>query len=138
MKKEIFNKNNMLNMDPMHDSIADNFSIKDETLIINYHELDKGVLGPDGLPYYKFKNLSICYKYESYCEVMVYSKNKYKSYEIEDFIKKFCVCKFESYKYYVDSFHELKLEFTIRKCKNNRPVRIEVCLDPIEIIYSWE
>lgn len=47
-------KNNC-DMDAMHDSYANGIKIEDKCLVVIYDNLDKGVLGPDGNPYYKKK-----------------------------------------------------------------------------------
>ena len=68
---QIYSKDNFAEMDSMHDSIATNISIKNKTLIITYDNLNEGVIGRDGLPYYKSKKLTI--------EYVIDSKPRYKS-----------------------------------------------------------
>ena len=48
-----------MDMDSMHDSYATGIKVQNNSLIIVYDNLDKGVLGADGLPYYKNKRLTI-------------------------------------------------------------------------------
>ena len=59
MKVEQYQVKNNMDMDSMHDSYATEIKIENNSLIIVYDNLDKGVLGSDGLPYYKNKRLTI-------------------------------------------------------------------------------
>ena len=77
MKVEQYQVKNNMNMDSMHDSYATEIKVENNSLIIVYDNLDKGVLGSDGLPYYKNKRLTIKYQFESYCDANIYyGKNK--------------------------------------------------------------
>ena len=67
--KQYLIKNNS-DMDPMHDSYATEIRIEDKYLIVIYEDLDKGVLDPEGNPYYKNKKLVIILKkcYNNMCK----------------------------------------------------------------------
>ena len=112
-------KNN-LDMDAMHDSYATEIKIENKCLVVVYDNLDQGVLGPDGNPYYKNKRLTIRYEFESYCDAKFYYKNEKFLWidmmeEMNKFNKLAKDCLFMSYKYSVSSFDELLLDFSISK-----------------------
>ena len=78
MKVEQYQVKNNMSMDPMHDSYADEIIIENNYLIIVYDKLDEGVLGPDGLPEYKNKKLTIKYELDTHCDAQIfYNDNKY-------------------------------------------------------------
>ena len=127
MKVEQYQVNNTMEMDSMHDSYATEIKVENNNLIIVYDNLDKGVLGFDGLPYYKNKRLTIKYHFESYCDANIYyGKNKclwmldLTDEDINKFNKITKNCLFMSYKYSIDSFNELSLHFSIRKIINDK------------------
>ena len=119
MNLQIYEKDKFFEMDSMHDSIATNISIKDKTLIITYDNLNEGVMGRDGLPYYKNKRLTIEYVIDSYCDAKFFRKNKYKYVDLLEEKNKFYKltnsCSFMSSKYAIDSFGEIILFFNIRE-----------------------
>ena len=122
MDLQIYEKDKFVEMDSMHDSIATNISIKDKTLLITYDNLNEGVIGRDGLPYYKNQKLTIEYVIDSYCDVKFFRRNKYKYVDLLEENKKFYElingCSFMSYKYAIDSFGEIILFFNIREKTN--------------------
>ena len=140
MDLQIYSKDKFIEMDSMHDSIATSISIKNKTLIITYDNLDEGVMGQDGLPYYKSKRLTIEYVVDSYCDARFFRKNKYKLVDLlqEDnmFYKLTNGCSFMSYKYAIDSFGEIILFFDIRE--RNKYYCFEISMDAEKIIYHWE
>ena len=140
MNLQIYEKDKFVEMDSMHDSIATNISIEDKTLLITYDNLNEGVMGQDGLPYYKNKKLIIEYVIDSYCEGKFFGKNKFKYVdlleEINTFYKLIKGCSFMSYKYAIDSFGEIILFFDIRG--KNKYWCFEISMDAEKIIYHWE
>ena len=140
MNLQIYEKDKFVEMDSMHDSIATNISIKDKTLLITYDNLNEGVIGRDGLPYYKNKKLTIEYVIESYCDVKFFRRNKYKYVDLLEennkFYKLINGCSFMSYKYAIDSFGEIILFFNIRE--KNKYWCFEISMDAEKIIYHWE
>ena len=140
MNLQIYSKDKFVEMDCMHDSIATNISIKNKTLIITYDNLNEGVMGQDGLPYYKNKRLTIEYVIDSYCDAKFFRKNKYKCVDLleEDntFYKLTNGCSFMSHKYAIDSFGEIILFFNIRE--KNKYWCFEISMDAEKIIYHWE
>lgn len=140
-------KNNM-DMDAMHDSYANEIKIENKCLIVVYDDLDKGVLGPDGKPYYKNKRLIIRYEFDSYCNAKVYYKD-YKFLwidmveDVEKFNKITKKCLFMSYKYLVSSFNELLLDYSLRKIINGKYYKykywgVVIELDATNVTYIWE
>lgn len=127
-------------MDSMHDSIATQIAIDNKTLVIIYDKLDQSIIGHDGLPYYKSKKLTIEYAIDSYCDVRLFKNNKYKFVDLleekDKFYKLTNNCTFMSYKYAVDSFEEITLEFTIQG--KNKYWNFEIHMDPKRITYYWE
>ena len=139
-------KNNM-SMDSMHDSYADEIRIENNSLIIVYDKLDEGVLGPDGLPEYKNKKLTIKYEFQSCCDAKFYNKNKCLWIDMLEDINMFNKitkdCIFMSYKYSIDSFNEITLDFGIHKGSRNQYKKykywgLEISLDATNITYIWE
>lgn len=145
--KQYLIKNNS-DMDPMHDSYATEIRIEDKYLIVIYEDLDKGVLDPEGNPYYKNKKLVIKYEFDSFCDAKVfYGKGKYLQLDLIDDIEKFYKvtsrCLFMSYKYSIDSFNELTLVFSLRKIVDGKYYKykywgIEINLDATNVTYIWE
>ena len=150
MKVEQYQIKNNMSMDSMHDSYATEIEIENNSLIIVYDNLDKGVLGADGLPYYKNKRLTIKYQFESYCDANIYyGKNKclwmldLTDNDIIKFNKITKNCLFMSSKYSIDSFNELTLHFSIRKIVNGKYHKckywgLSINLDATNITYIWE
>ena len=150
MKVEQYQVKNNMNMDSMHDSYATEIKVENNSLIIVNDNLDKGVLGSDGLPYYKNKRLTIKYKFESYCDANIYyGKNKclwmldLTDEDINKFNKITKNCLFMSYKYSIYSFNELSLHFSIRKIINDKYHKckywgLDINLDATNITYIWE
>lgn len=148
MKIDVYQVNNSMSMDPMHDSYADEIRIENNSLIIVYDKLDEGVLEPDGMPYYKSKRLTIKYEFQTHCDArFYYSKNKYLWIDMLDDANKFNKitkdCIFMSYKYSVDSFNEIILDFEIHKGSRNQYKKykywgLEISLDATDITYIWE
>ena len=140
MDLQIYEKDKFVEMDSMHDSIATNISIKDKTLIITYDNLNEGVMGRDGLPYYKNKRLTIEYVIDSYCDAKFFRKNKYKYVDLLEEKNKFYKltnsCSFRSYKHAIDSFGEIILFFNIRE--KNKYFCFEISMDAEKVIYHWE
>ena len=136
-------KNNM-SMDSMHDSYADEIRIENNSLIIVYDKLDEGVLGPDGMPYYKSKRLTIKYEFQTHCDAkFYYSKNKYLWIDMFDDANKFNKiikdCRISSYKYSIDSFDEIRLDFDVSNSKKKTKYwGLEISLDATDITYIWE
>ena len=140
MNLQIYEKDKFVEMDSMHDLIATNISIKDKTLLITYDNLNEGVIGRDGLPYYKNQKLTIEYVIDSYCDVKFFRRNKYKYVDLLEennkFYKLINGCSFMSYKYAIDSFGEIILFFNIRE--KNKYWCFEISMDAEKIIYHWE
>lgn len=140
MNLQIYSKNRFAEMDSMHDSIATNISIKDKTLIITYDNLNEGVMGQDGLPYYKSKKLTIEYVIDSYCDAKFFKNNQYRYIDLLEENNKFYKltngCSFMSDKYAIDSFGEIILFFDIRG--KNKYWCFEISLDADKITYHWE
>lgn len=140
-------KNN-LKMDSMHDSYATEIKIENKCLIVIYDNLDKGVLGPDGNPYYKNKRLTIKYEFESHCDAKIYyGDNKLLWIDMVEDINKFKKvtkdCLYMSYKYSVSSFDELLLDFSLNKIINSKHYKfkcwgLEINLDATNVTYIWE
>lgn len=148
MKVEQYQVKNNMSMDPMHDSYADEIRIENNYLIIVYDKLDEGALGPDGLPEYKNKKLTIKYEFDTHCDAQIfYNDNKYLWIDMLDNMQKFNKiidnCLLMSHKYSVDSFNELTLYFSIRKIINGKYFKykywgLEINLDATNITYIWE
>ena len=140
MDLQIYAKDKLVEMDSMHDSIATNILIKDKTLIITYDNLNEGVMGQDGLPYYKNKRLTIEYVIDSYCDAKFFRKNKYNYIDLLEDKNKFYKltngCSVMSYKYAIDSFGEIILFFDIRE--RNKYFCFEISMDAEKVIYHWE
>ena len=140
-------KNN-LDMDAMHDSYANEIKIEDKCLVVIYDNLDKGVLGPDGNPYYKNKRLTIRYEFDSYCDAKVYYKeDKFLWIDMIKDINKFNKvtkeCLFMSYKYSISSFDELLLDYSLKKIINGKYYKYKywglvIELDATNVTYIWE
>ena len=137
-------KNNMI-MDSMHDSYVSEIEIENNSLIIVYDNLDKGVLGPDGLPYYKSQRLTIKYEFQTHCDVkFYYNKNKCLWIDMIEDVNKFNKitkdCIIRSYKYSIDSFDEIRLDFDISNSKRKKYKYwgLEISLDATNITYIWE
>ena len=143
MKIEKFDNTTMINMESMHDSIVHSISIKDGTLEINYTNLTKEIFSNDGTPYYKYDNLTIHYKFDTFCTITAFYKRKYKYFDVNSFLKKYSSFALRAYKVYIDNFKELTLKFDVYKKVNNilhscKLYCVEISLDPKEIIYNWE
>ena len=148
MKVEQYQVKNNMSMDSMHDSYATEIKIENNNLIIVYDNLDKSVLGSDGLPYYKSKRLTIKYNFDSFCTANIYyGKNKCLWLDMLEDINMFNKitknCIFMSYKYSVDSFNEITLDFEIHKgsrieYKKYKYWGLEISLDATNITYIWE
>jgi hypothetical protein len=148
MKVEQYQVKNNMSMDPMHDSYADEIRIENNCLIIVYDKLDEGVLGPDGLSEYKNKKLTVKYDFQTQCDAkFYYGKNKCLWLDMLEDINKFNKitkdCIFMSYKYSVDSFNEITLDFEIHKgsrteYKKYKYWGLEISLDAANITYIWE
>ena len=148
MKVEQYQVKNNMSMDPMHDSYADEIRIENNYLIIVYDKLDEGVLGPDGLPEYKNKKLTIKYEFDTHCDAQIfYNDNKYLWIDMLDNMQKFNKiidnCLLMSHKYSVDSFNEITLDFEIHKGSRNQYKKykywgLEISLDATDITYFWE
>ncbi len=140
-------KNN-LEMDAMHDSYATKIKVENNCLIVVYDNLDQGVLGPDGNPYYKNKRLTITYEFDSYCDAKVYYKdNKFLLIDMTEDMNKFNNvtenCLFMSYKYSVSCFNELLLDYSLRKIINDKYYKYKywglvIELDATNVTYIWE
>ena len=146
MNKQIYSKENFAEMEPMHDSSASKIQVLDNTLIITYDDLDKGAQNADGSPYYKHKRLVVKYEFDSFCEVkLYYGKNKYKIIDLPQQIGIFNDltggCVFTSYKYSVNCFKEITLNFNIRKTtkrfSRNKYWAAEISLDATSVTYDW-
>ncbi len=149
MKAEEFYTGQFMHMDSMHDSYVSEIKIENNCLIIIYDKLDEnGLLACDGTSYYKNKKLTIKYEFETYCDAIVYySKNKLMHLDMTENNKMFNKlaenCIFCSFKYSVDSFGELKLEFSIEKTVDGKHRKykyryLEIELDAKKITYVWE
>ena len=140
MNLQIYEKDKFVEMDSMHDSIATSISIKGKSLVVIYDNLDEGVMGQDGLPYYKSKRLTIEYVIDSYCDAKFFRKNQYKWIDLLEEDNKFYKltngCSFMSHKYAIDSFGEIILFFNIRG--KNKYWCFEISMDAEKIIYHWE
>ncbi len=143
-----FNIETFKNMDSMHDSYASEIKLDNTTLTIIYDKLDEGVLSQDGQPYYKNKKLTIKYNFDSFCDAKIYySKNKYFLIDMIENYSKFDKivrnCLLQSFKFSVDSFNELMLDFSIRKRIKGKYHKykywgLEIYMDAIKITYCWE
>ena len=147
MNTQMYSKDNFMEMDPMHDSNASKIQVINNTLIITYDDLDKGVQNADGSSYYKYKRLVVKYEFDSFCDgKLYYGKNKYKIIDLpkqlDAFNKLTNGCTFMSYKYSVDCFNEITLNFYIRKMRKDRFLRnkywgAEISLDATRVTYDW-
>ena len=147
MNTQMYSKDNFMEMDPMHDSNASKIQVINNTLIITYDDLDKGVQNADGSSYYKYKRLVVKYEFDSFCDgKLYYGKNKYKIIDLpkqlDAFNKLTNGCTFMSYKYSVDCFNEITLNFHIRKMRKDRFLRnkywgAEISLDATRVTYDW-
>lgn len=148
MKIEQYLIKNNLDMDPMHDSYATEIKVEKNCLLVVYDNLDKGVLNQDGNPYYKNKKLTIKYEFDTHCDAKIYYKSKKYLWidmieNMEKFYKFTSKCSFMSYKYSIDSFNELKLDFSLRKIIDGKYYKhkycsIEIELDAMSVTYIWE
>ena len=70
-----------------------------------------------GAPYYKSRKLTIKYEFEIFCDAIFYNDNEIKSVDFmkewDGFNKLKNKLTFISYKYSVDSFQELTLNYSI-------------------------
>ena len=147
MNTQMYSKDNFMEMDPMHDSYASKIQVINNTLIITYNDLDKGVQNADGSPYYKYKRLVVKYEFDSFCDAkLYYGKNNYKIIGLlehtDAFNKLTNGCIFMSYKYSVDCCKEITLNFNIRKMRKDRFLRnkywgAEISLDATRVTYDW-
>lgn len=147
MNTQIYSKDNFMEMDPMHDSNASKIEVLNNTLIITYDDLDKGVQNTDGSPYYKHKRLVVKYEFDSFCDAkLYYGKNKYKILDLQEQIGIFNNltdgCVFMSCKYSVDCFKEITLSLIIRKTRKDRFLHnkywgVEISLDATRVAYAW-
>ena len=140
MRAQVYTKENFADMDPMHDSFATRIRFEHKTLVVTYDDLDQGVIGCDGLPYYKSKRLTVVYSVGSYCEAELIRDNKRKWFNLlaqkEKFHKITERNTFLSYKYAIDSFREVTLFFSIPSKSKYR--NLEIQMDPETITYYWE
>lgn len=148
MNTQVHSKDNFMEMDPMHDSYASTIQLENNILTITYDDLDKGVRNADGSPYYKYKRLVIKYEFDSFCDAkLYYGKNKYKIIDLQEQIGIFNImtdgCVFMSYKYSVDCFGEIALNFDIRKMRKDKCLHnhkywwAEISLDATRVTYYW-
>ena len=155
MNTQIYNKDNFMEMDPMHDSNASKIEVINSALIITYDGLDQGVQNADGSPYYKYKRLVVKYEFDSFCDAkLYYGKNNYKIIDLPEHSDTFNKLTngyiFMSYKYSVDCFKEITLNFDIRKMRNfdirkmrkdrflrNKYWGAEISLDATRVTYDW-
>jgi hypothetical protein len=147
MNTQMYSKDNFMEMDPMHDSNASKIQVINNTLIITYDDLDKGVQNADGSPYYKYKRLVVKYEFDSFCDAkLYYGKNKYKIIDLPEQLDAFNKltngCTFMTYKYSVDCFKEITLNFFIRKMRKDRCLHntywgVEISLDATRVTYDW-
>ena len=145
MNTQIYSKDNFMEMDPMHDAYASKIQLENNILIITYNDID--ILNTDGSPYYKYKRLIVKYEFDSFCNAkLYYGKNKYKIINLHEQIDRFYIltngCIFTSYKYSVDSFEEIALDFFIEKRRKDRWIRnkyqrVEISLDATKVTYNW-
>lgn len=148
MNTQKYSKNEYMEMDSMHDALATQILLQDQTLTVVYDNLDEGVLGADGLPYYKYKRLVINYDFDSFCDAKCFrSKDRYEIVDLAGHKRHFDRltnhCVFGAYKYSVDSFGEITLYFDIKKlrngkCSRNKYWSVEISMDAKEITYHWE
>lgn len=148
MNVEQYLVKNHLDMDSMHDSVATEIRVENECLIIVYDKLNEGVLGKDGQSYYKNKRLIIKYKFQSYCDAVIYyRKRRYLWFDMIVELNKFNRitknCFYVSYKYSVDSFNELSLHFSIQKMIDGKHHKykywgLDINLDAVNVTYIWE
>ncbi len=134
MKQEVFYKENYSKMEAMHDSIIKEIKLEKNVLIISYENLNEFA------KIYEYDNLIIKYYYESFCDVRVFSKGKYKDLEICKFLIQYKNFIFESFKLLVDNFYEIMLEISARKIKNDKVKKwldINITLDPTKVVYEW-
>ena len=140
MNTQTYSKNDFAKMDSMHDSIATQVSVEDKTLIVIYNHLDEGVIGNDGVPFYKNPKLTIEYAIASYCDAKLFNGNSYQLIDLleekNEFYKLTNNCSFVSYKYAVDSFQEITLFFDVRRKKECWS--LEISMDAEKVTYHWE
>ncbi len=142
MEQQIFNKEDLLSMDPMHDVKVKEIKIEGNTLIVSYENLRKDFFRQDGTPYYAFDKLTIQYYFESYCSALVLGKRKYIYLDLSDFLKKYKRYSYLSFRISVDDWNELTLEMDINKIKHGKHLRTKwhtlyISLDAIKVIYEW-
>ena len=106
MNTQMYSKDNFMEMDPMHDSNASKIQVINNTLIITYNDLDKGVQNADGSSYYKYKRLVVKYEFDSFCDgKLFYGKNNYKIIDLSEhpdaFNKLTNGCIFMSYMFFI-------------------------------------
>ena len=148
MRVEKFEKDTFMQMDSMHDSEVREIKIEDKCLFVVYENLDQSLLSANGTPYYKEKKLTITYEFDSLCDATIYyGKNQFLFLDMITDMKKFMKiikgCQMMSYKYSVDSFGELTLNYALNKMKNGKCQKykywgIEINLDVINVTYTWE
>lgn len=144
---EKYDFDNILKMDPMHDSYATDFIFESNQFKIVYDDLKQGVLDKDGNPYYKHNKVTITYKHNyndcSYVDIRLFKGNKFQSVEVEEFFNAIKGCKIRSFIFNVDAFQQITLSFSIYKYKNGKYVKykyssFEIQFDLSEVIYEWE
>lgn len=62
--------------------------------------------------------VTVRYEFDSFCDVLLLEHNKYKYTEIDELLNMQTNHRIVSFKFYVDSFSELTLEFDCHKMKN--------------------
>jgi hypothetical protein len=143
---QVFTKDNIFEMDAMHDCYISDISLKEKTLIITYDNLSEGLVDVNGDPIYKNKKLIIRYEFNSCCDVTWRNKRKWDAIDFyknpDDFYKKFKNYVFLSYKYSVDCFNELSLALTAYKLKNGEEtganIWVDIHTDIKTVTYTWE
>ena len=123
-------------MDPMHDAVATKFSFKDNTLIVEYNNLDQGMAWRNTLTS-ENKKVTIEYEFDSFCEAKFFKKNKVKFVDLPDetdiFYKLTNNIKCTSLKYSVDSFNTLTLFFNIYE--KHKYWNFEITMDATKSTY---
>lgn len=138
----VYTKHDMHTMDPMHDMCASSIKSYGKHLIIEFDHLNGSISDTGSKPPYRFQKLTIIYQFSSYCNVILYGDHTYQQCELADFLNYAKQLKLKSCKYSVDSFRQLKLDYSIY-AQDSSPNELpqwhtaEICLDPQEITYSW-
>lgn len=137
MNTQHYFKNNFTEMNPMHDCFIAEILLQDKSLIVIYDNLNQDVFWT---PSCKSRKLTIKYKFESFCYATFYNDNKIKSFDLMEEWDRFNKLKnklvFISYKYSVDSFKDVTLNY----CINGRSkyYNMDIYMDAEEITYLWE